>query len=318
MASTEIPAADSTTGGQPRGGPPMVLLAAGRSTRFGTLKQVAPVGPSGASILAYTILDALLVGFGEVVLVVRDEVREAIDRHLAEQLGSGLPIRYVDQSQPLGTGHAVLMAARTLECGFGVANGDDFYGRDAMAALCTALQQLDGGGGVVASPARAALIGYRMADTLSPHGGVSRGHVEVGENERVTGITEVHGVRWGERDVTGLVGTVDDESVTLPSDAWASMNLWGLGAGCTPLLESEFKHWQDQPEDARGEFAISTVLDQLRQAASVEIRLAGGGEEWFGLTFGPDADGARRRLEAKHSDGTYPVSLKEKAARING
>lgn len=288
----------------------MVLLAAGRSTRFGTLKQVAPIGPSGASILAYTVADALIAGFGEVVLVIRDEVEQVIRAHMSAHLGDGLPIRFVDQSEPLGTGHAVLMALRTTRQAAGVANGDDYYGRGALTALRASVQEMDGGAD--APTARASLIGYRMADTLSPHGGVSRGHVEVDEEGRVQSITELHGVRWSEDASAGLTGHQGDEKeVRVPSSAWASMNLWGLGHACGPLLEGKFEAWTSRPTEGRGEFAISTVLNELRAESGVEIGLAGGGEEWFGLTFSPDADEARRRLEAKHADGTYPVSLKE-------
>ena len=308
----------------------MVLLAAGRSTRFGTLKQVAPIGPSGASILAYTVADALIAGFGEVVMVIRDEVEPVIRAHISAHLGDRLPIRFVDQSEPLGTGHAVLMALRTMNQAAGVANGDDFYGRDALTALRASVQEMSVEklsvqempvqkmsapameGAADAPVARASLIGYRMADTLSPHGGVSRGHVEVDEEGRVMSITELHGVRWSEDASAGLTGHQGDErEVRVPSSAWASMNLWGLGRGCGALLERKFQAWLQQPAEGRGEFAISTVLNDLRGETSVEIGLAGSGEEWFGLTFSPDADEARRRLEAKHADGTYPVSLKE-------
>ncbi len=295
----------------------MVLLAAGRSTRFGTLKQVAPIGPSGASILTYTVVDALAAGFGEIVLVIGDEVEEAIRTHLSAHLGERLPIRFVDQSEPLGTGHAVLMAARTTDQAAGVANGDDFYGRDAMTALCQAVREL--AAGEKSTSARACLIGYRMAHALSPHGGVSRGHVEVADGGVVTAITELHDVRRSDDPSAGLAGhDGQGGDVSVPSSAWASMNLWGLGRGCGPLLERKFDAWQSRPVQGRGEFAISTVLNELRREGSLEIGLAGSGEEWFGLTFSPDADEARRRLEAKHADGTYPVSLKEMADPFRG
>lgn len=292
--------------------PPIVLLAAGRSTRFGTLKQVAPVGPTGASILAYTALDALEAGFGEVVLVTRDEVRLAILAHLADHLGDRLPIRTVDQSEPLGTGHAVLTAGRVIEGRFGVANGDDFYGRDALAALRAVLHEFSSGS---SAAARAALVGYRMADTLSAHGGVSRGYIESDAQGVVTGITEVHQVQQSSAADSPLSGNVGTTKIDLPSDAWASMNLWGLSGDCVPLLEREFDQWLTQPTEVRGEFAISTVLDDLRLNGELRVDLNRSGREWFGLTFAPDAEQARGRLAAKHADGTYPVSLREMADR---
>jgi len=283
---------------------PLILLAAGRSTRFRTLKQVAPVGPGGASILAYTVADALLAGFSRVVVVVRPEIEAVIREHLAQHLGPGLPLRFAHQPVPHGTGHATLVGLAETDGPAAVANGDDAYGR---AALTTLRQAADSSGGARGpdQPAIVALVAYPIVDTLSAHGGVSRGWVQT-DGDRVTSVDEVYDVRLVEGG--RLVGrSASGEARGLPTDALGSMNLWMLGPGVRPLLQRAFE--QHRREDADGEFALSTVLDGLREAGDVEIRLAGAAGGWFGLTFAADLAAAQRRMAAAHRDRLFSDPL---------
>jgi hypothetical protein len=137
------------------------------------------VTPGGASLLACTILDALRGGFDQVAVVVRREIRDEVAQHLHAHLGSEAPLRWVLQPQPLGTAHALLLAARELgrPPALAMANGDDLYGPNALALLAAATRNL--AADAASATPRAALVGYSMAGTLSPRGGVSRGWVEV-------------------------------------------------------------------------------------------------------------------------------------------
>lgn len=277
---------------------PLILLAAGRSTRFGTLKQVAPVGPGGASILAYSVADTLLAGFSEVVLVVRPEIEDTIRDHLDEHLGVGLPIRYVHQEQALGTAHAALVGLAGVDGPGAIANGDDAYGRDALATLRRSADNL--------RETEVALVAYPIAGTLSPHGGVSRGWVRA-DGEKVTAIHEMLDVRDSE---DGLVGrTVAGEEHAMPRDALGSMNLWMLGPGLRPLLSREFER-----HDGTHEFLLSEVLGRLVEAGEVAIRLAGTATGWFGLTFADDLAAARARMADLHRLGRYAGTLAETVA----
>ncbi|MEO0559688.1 MAG: NTP transferase domain-containing protein [Bacteroidota bacterium] len=282
---------------------PLICLAAGRSTRFGTLKQVAPVGPSGASILAYTVVDALLAGFTKVVLVVRPEIESEIREHLDRQLGTDLPIRFVHQLEALGTGHAALLGLAGIEGPAAIANGDDAYGRDA-------LKQLNASAEWVANStdglARCTLVAYPILGTLSEHGGVSRGWVQT-EGDTVTAIDEIVEVRSGPggRQLEGL--TTAGRTCVMPRDALGSMNLWMLGPGVHAPLRRAFETYQRHP-DAK-EFYLSTALDRLRAANKLAIRVAGTADGWFGLTFADDLPAATARLAEAHRAGSYADSL---------
>jgi hypothetical protein len=278
---------------------PLILLAAGRSTRFGALKQVAPVGPGGASILAYSAVDALLAGFSCLVVVVRPEIEAAIRQHLDEHLGAGLPIRFVHQTEALGTAHAALVALAGIDGPAAIANGDDAYGREALVRLRRSADRMQ-----AREPVQVALVPYPIAGTLSEHGGVSRGWVQT-DGEIVTSIDEVYEVQ---ADPGGLAGQLGGgQPVAMPRDALGSMNLWMLGPGLGPLLDREFAR-HDRPS---GEFGLSTVLGRLRQSGTVEIRLAGEASGWFGLTFAADLPAAEARMMEAHRTGHYAETLAE-------
>jgi len=291
---------------------PLLLLAAGRSTRFGTLKQVAPVGPTEASILAYTVADALLAGFSEVVLVVRAEIEDTIRDHLMRHLGSELPIRFVHQLDPLGTAHATLLGLADIDGPAAIANGDDAYGRDALLQLrhsaeWTASAPNEPKVGT-SELVKCALVAYPILGTLSEHGGVSRGWVQT-DGDAVTSIDEIYEVR-STADEKALDGrSTAGQDYTLPRDALGSMNLWMLGPGTRRLLEREFD--RHQLDAADGEFLLSTVLDRLRETGELTIRLAGTATGWFGLTFAADLPAATRRMADAHRSGHYAETLAE-------
>lgn len=198
-----------------RSPPPLTLaiLAAGRSTRFGRLKQLAPIGPSGAALLDYALYDGALAGFTRFVLVIQETLRPDFDAHLRPANEAGLDIRFVYQriahpgliddpppwrSRPWGTGHAVLTAGELIDGPFAVCNADDFYGREAYAALTAAMRNADTTFGKADftirppdhPPTRALTVGYSLAATLSDSGGVSRGICEVGDDGTLRRLTE--------------------------------------------------------------------------------------------------------------------------------
>ena len=191
----------------------LVILAAGRSTRFGRLKQLAPVGPGGAALLDYALYDGALAGFERFVLVIREALRQDFDAHLRRAVAAGLDIRFACQppppnrARPWGTAHAVLAAAEHVDGPFAVCNADDFYGREAYAALAAAVRNA-GTSASERTPARAFTVGYPLSATLSDSGGVSRGLCEIGEAGALLRLTEGlelrrDGARVRGRDVAG-------------------------------------------------------------------------------------------------------------------
>lgn len=306
--------------------PTLVLLAAGRSTRYGTPKQLAPLGPGGESLTAYTVVDALRSGFKRIVVVTSRELEPRLAAHLAAVVGPDLPLSWACQeigmvpedlahlaagrARPWGTAQAILASAPFLSGPFGVANADDWYGPEAFRALADALGSREE---FPAEPETcpAVAVGYPMRATLSPSGGVSRGWITADLSGRIRRVVELRDVRAaGERQVLGV--DLDGQPVAVPPDAPASMNLWGFHPCLLPLLEDAFRTFLvESGADGTMEFALSTAVDRLVDQEVMRLRLIPGGRRWFGVTHPGDSDTVSRRLESLHLDGTYPTPLSQ-------
>lgn len=295
------------TGGAPR----LVLLAAGLSRRYGSPKQLDPVGPGGAALPAYTVADALAAGFAEVVVVTRPELQGLISNHLRQVLGPGAPIRWALQRlddlppayavpsgrlRPWGTGHAVLAAAPAVAGqAFGVANADDWYGPEALMALAQFLRD--------AGPGQACLVGYPLSVTLSPHGGVSRGRIRH-DGSRVTDVEECTDVaRTAEGELQGR--DPSGRQVILDPQEPVSMNLWGLPPDAPALLATAFRAFLQSGPGADAEFLLSQALGALAGSGALSLRLLPAGRRWFGVTHPEDRPEVVAQLAALHDDGTY-------------
>lgn len=303
-----------------------LILAAGKSTRFGRPKQLEPLGPSGAGIMAYTVVDALRAGFDRLVLVTSRELRPQLDAHLRDTVGRDLPITWVIQrmdalpeglgrlaasrKKPWGTGQAVLAAARHLDTPFAVANADDWYGPEALEALARVLRTLpDAEDAGSAERCQGVAVGYPMEATLSRHGGVSRGWIQHDEDGRIQRVVELRQVRRSTG--RGMVGfDPDGEAVTVPPGAPASMNLWGFHPCILPLLEEGFREFLlEFGGDSSREYPLSTAVDGMLADDTLTLRLVPEGRRWFGVTYADDADTVAADLDRLHRRGVYATPL---------
>lgn len=302
----------------------LVLLAAGRSTRYGKPKQVAPLGPTGASLTVYTIVDALRAGFTRVVLVTNRALHPLLEAHVREQLGGDAPVDWALQeldaipaplahlaatrSKPWGTAQAILAAAPRVDGPFAVANADDWYGPEAFEALAERLLELQKPPGT-GSECLGLTVGYPMEVTLSPFGGVSRGWLIADEGGRVERVVELREVRRAGFDL--MVG-VDPEGrpAQVASGTPASMNLWGFHPCIFELLEEAFEEFlETEGADGFSEFALSNAVDIFLAAGTLRLSLLPAGQRWFGVTHPGDTEAVSARLEALHEEGTYSIPL---------
>ncbi len=252
--------------------PTLVLLAAGMGSRFGGPKQIAPIGPGGSALIDYAARDAMVAGFERLVLIVRGEIAEAVDAHIRRHWPAELRPEYVRQDlepaavaavaagrqKPLGTAHALVAAAPSLDGPFGVANADDLYGASAFAALASHLRQ---GGGH-------ALVGYRLANTLLGDRPVNRALCEVDSDGNITGIVE-GAVHVGDGELTWRpIGASDDDARPMKGDEPVSMNLWGFTPAILPVLEDAFAQFEASGRIAAGEelFLPNVVGENLVSA----------------------------------------------------
>jgi hypothetical protein len=296
--------------------PTLVVLAAGMSTRYGRLKQVEPMGPTGESIMDYNVFDAARAGFSRVVFVVRQEIEDQVRDHVERVIGDAFPVAFVRQTldqmpgdlpppperrKPWGTAQAVLCAAASVSGPFAVCNADDFYGEDAFRQLFAHLT-LD-------PPAtEAAMVGYNLSDTLSDQGGVARGICIMGRDGLLQRVTEVREIRRVEGWITGE--EAPGEQVELRGNEIVSMNLWGFSDPVVALLERQFQRFLERwGGDTTSEFPLSTAISEQVQLGTVRVAVLHGQGDWFGVTHAADGQQARATLRARVEAEHYPADL---------
>jgi len=296
--------------------PALVVLAAGLSTRYGRLKQIDPLGPSGEAIMDYNVFDAVRAGFSRVVFVVRPEIEATVREHVQRIVGDRVPVEFACQTldripgelpppperkRPWGTAQAVLIAAERAGGPFGVCNADDFYGADAFRQLFDHL--------ILRPPAtEAVMVGYTLSDTLSDSGGVARGICIMGKDHLLQKMTEVREIRRVEGWITGE--EAPGEPVELRGNEIVSMNLWGFSDPVVALLLRQFerflKRWGG---DTAAEFPLSTAISEQVQLGTVRVAVLHARGEWFGVTHADDAEQARARLRERIAAEHYPPDL---------
>lgn len=291
--------------------PALVILAAGLGSRYGDTKQIAGVGPAGEWLLEYAIHDALAAGFTQVVMVIRESLREALQARLAPSLKGRAALHFVvqtldkvpagcrtpaDRAKPLGTGHALWCCAPLLHGPFAVINADDYYGRDAFHLLAAHFRK----------DAQPAMVGYRLDATLSSHGGVNRGVCRVDADGHLEDVTEFIDIAVRDGTLTGM--GPDDARRTLAPDAVVSLNCWGLLPDLLPDLEDGLRAFLLHAGEKDEYFlphAITVHLATHRQSLSVLPSR----DTWLGLTYPDDRSRVTGAMAALHTEGVYPTPL---------
>lgn len=296
--------------------PTLVVLAAGMGSRYGGLKQVDPVGPSGEAILDYSVFDAVRGGFGRVVFVIRRDIEEEFKRKVGSKYEGAVDVGYAFQdladlpagrevpagrTKPWGTAHAVRAARGAVSTPFAVINADDFYGRDAMARLGGFLAATNAD----APPLPFAMVGYRLELTLSEHGTVARGICEVDEDGCLKTVTERLKLAR-----EGAAARDADSGLVFPLDARVSMNCWGFSQGLFDELERRFPAWLDaNAAREKSEWYIPFVVDELIREGKARCRLLPTESNWFGVTYRADKPFVVDRIAGLVECGEYPQRL---------
>jgi hypothetical protein len=295
---------------------PLVVLAAGLSTRYGRLKQLERLGPSGEAIMDYNVFDARRAGFDEVIYVVRSEILEAVREHVTSVLGDSMHARFViqdlgslpagyrtppDRRQPWGTAHAVLCAAEGLTGPMVVCNADDLYGPAAFKLLYEYLT-LD------PVPSDGALIGYPLRDTLAGGGGVARGLCHLGRDGLLEQVIEVKEIRRADACIVGVEG--EDTPIDLTGDEMVSMNLWGFTPAMVEGIRHQFERFLGQWGAHPGrEFFLSTAVNGHIQTYAARVRLLDSEDSWLGITYAEDRERFQSMLHDRIASGAYPQNL---------
>ena len=283
--------------------PTLVVLAAGVGSRYGGLKQLAEVSDAGHALMDYAVYDALRAGFERAVFVVSAGSEEAVRAHVEEGCARHVDVRYARQEsgarpKPWGTGHAVLTARPFVEGPFGVVNADDYYGSRSFSILADGLSEQD---------ERHVLVAYTLRDTLSPHGGVSRGLCLLNEQgDNLKRVVELHDVRASESGVT----SADPEWRDLTGDELISTNLWGFRPAFFDVLDGQFTAFQSEhASDEKAEFFIGSAVNTLIERGQAGVKVLRTPEQFFGMTFQEDLAGVQGQLAARIEAGDYPSHL---------
>jgi len=292
--------------------PTLVIMAAGIGSRYGGLKQIDPVGPSGEIVLDYSVYDAIQAGFGKVVFIIRPDIEEAFKEVIGRKLDGKIQVEYVFQTldklpggfsvpegrtKPWGTGQAVLMAKSVVHEPFAVINADDFYGRESFNIIAKKLMTVD------VNSTDFCMAGFYIKNTLSPNGGVARGYCKV-QNGKLHHIVERYNI---ERKSNGVIrydgGTMADADIV-------SMNTWGFTPWLFYFLERGFADFlAKRGTEMKSEFLLLEVIDEMIKGGDAQVDVLPTNEKWMGVTYAEDKPQVMAGIRALVATGIYPSNL---------
>jgi len=296
--------------------PTLFVLAAGMGSRFGGLKQVEPIGPGGEAIIDYSIFDAIRTGFGKVVFVIRESFGEAFKEKFDNLLKGKIEVEYVYQEleflpkgfsvpegreKPWGTAHAILMGENVINEPFAAINADDFYGANSYKVMAEFLISSD-------NEKEYSMVGYKLNNTLSEFGTVSRGICETDDSEILTKISERHEI--GESG--NAIAFTDDNGIRLPltGDEIVSMNFWGFKPSLFKNLETSFINFlKKNIITPKSEIYIPNVVFDLIAEEKAFVKVLKADSPWFGVTYKEDKPYVVEKLNSLIENGDYPEKL---------
>jgi UTP-glucose-1-phosphate uridylyltransferase len=290
--------------------PTLVVLAAGLGSRYGGLKQVDAFDPSGETILDYTVYDAIKVGFGKIIFVIRNTMADEFIPRMNTHFGDKIELAFVNQelddlpngftkpeerTKPWGTGHAIWVTRKQVTSPFCIVNADDFYGREGINEICQQLTTMNN------QEQNGCMVGYHLKDTLSANGSVSRGICEI-ENGYLKSITEVTQITKNTENGEYAPNHLNDDTIV-------SMNLMGFSSAVFSLIESEFRGFlNNRIAEMKSEFYAPSILQSLIDQ-EVKVPVQSTDSTWFGVTYPEDKPIVQSKIQALITSGIYPNSL---------
>lgn len=301
--------------------PVLLVMAAGMGSRYGGLKQIDPVGPSGEIIIDYSLYDAHKAGFDKVVFVIKKEIEKDFTDIIVPRIPSGMEYEFVFQNiddlprgytkpdgriKPWGTAHAVCAARDVVNSPFVVINADDYYGRDAFRVIYQYLS--------TAKPKDKydfTMVAYELGNTLTENGYVSRGVCETDANDMLLSVTEHTHI---EKDGDGARYTEDNGETWEELDRYSavSMNLWGFTRGFINEAWAGFPRFLDRAlseNPLKAEYYLPSVVTDLINSDKATVKVLHSADKWYGVTYKEDKPAVMQALEKMHECGVYPQNL---------
>ena len=301
--------------------PTLVILAAGMGSRYGGLKQVDTITDTDEIIVDFSLYDAMLAGFDRAIFIIREEHRDLFREVIDERAGRFMKIEYAyqkiddipqgvavpeDRKKPWGTAHAVLSCRDMIDGPFAVINADDYYGPDGFAAIYEYLTTHEDG-----EKQEYCMVGYKLENTVTENGTVSRGVCTIDENGNLADVTE----RTKIKEVDGRISYTEDEGETwipLPDGTIVSMNFWGFTAGMMNELKDgmdEFFETKFISDPVKSECYLPAVADNLIKTGKANVKVLNSSDAWYGITYPEDKEDVKNALESMKDKGLYPPKL---------
>ena len=284
----------------------LVVMAAGMGSRFGGLKQIEPIGPGGEVLLDFSVYDAVKAGFSKVVFVIKHAIENDFKEMVGKRIAKRVKVEYVfqetdklpegylcpaDREKPWGTAHAILCCKEVVKEPFAVVNADDYYGRGAFEKMAAFLKS---------NTNDYCMVGFRLANTLTENGYVSRGvcEIEDGILKTVTERTKISDCKYTEDD--GKTWT------ELPADTVVSMNLWGFTPDIFTAIETGFKNFLDEKINVpKSEYYLPTVVTEQIESGKKSVQVLIAEDKWYGVTYKEDKENVVKAITKMMNDGFY-------------
>lgn len=310
----------------------IAILAAGIGSRYGGIKQMEPVGPSGEFIIDYSVFDAIRAGFNKVVFIIRHDIESDFINTIGKRIGEKIEVAYAYQelddplppetqydaqrTKPWGTVQAALACDGILNGPFAILNADDFYGSDSYATLSKYLDvmawrgrpALEQGQDALATSVNACMVGFMLAHTLSKYGTVTRGICKSNETGILDGIVETSGI--GSDDGRICYEDSSGNKIDLNADDLASMNMWGFAPDVLDLFKEQFDVFlKAHSQELTSEYVIPTAVNTLVEQGKVSVKVLSTTGDWFGITNPADKEDVVARIAELVRSGQYPDNL---------
>lgn len=295
--------------------PTLFVLAAGMGSRYGSLKQLDGLGPNGETIMDYSIFDAIRGGFGKVVFVIRHSFAEEFIEKVVNKYAQVIPTEVVYQEldylpegftvpegreKPWGTNHAVMMGKDVIKEPFAVINADDFYGRESFAIIADWLSKQEGEN-------KYCMVGYRVGNTMSESGTVSRGICETNEASELTSVVERTKIGYYNN---GIAFNEGEEWTMLDPNVPVSMNMWGFTPDYFKYSDEIFVEFlKENMSNLKSEFFIPLIVNNLIQTKRASVTVLDTPSKWFGVTYAQDRPDVVAKIQSLIDAGEYPSPL---------
>lgn len=298
----------------------LVILAAGKGTRFGGDKPLAAVGPVGQSLFEYSVYDAIKAGFEHIIFVINEQRDTTEFSSRLQQYGNALRVDFVVQhssgfmdndngehpepsrTKPWGTAQAVLVCKQYISNPFVVINADDYFGTQGFKSIGQYLNEHE------QNPKACALVGYKLKNTLSLSGGVNRGVCSVGGDGLLESVSEVRNIQTDKSQILRYANSDVNEPIKM--DSLVSMTFWGFQPAVFSVFEKEFKAFLKNTSDlVEDEYTLPEVVDLAIRNGEATFKVLQSTEKWKGITYAADLEAVQLYFQELTDAGIYPHKL---------